>query len=226
MGEREEVLFQEEVEETVFIPVEVIVKQEYDLNPQIDLTGKLSCGKCAYFAKTNQDLNRHKESVHMELPSNVEAKIAASEARGIPAEVGEDGRLYYHCTMCDYKSVRNDTIKGHIDRKHLLLRPYSATKPHNIKDKHCEDCEYSTGRSICLSRHRERVHGAPPSEEDAEKRTRDAESLGLLVIKGEEGELIFSCNICGHRGSHPGSVRSHRTRKHERGRTKLQPTFT
>lgn len=204
-----------QAEDSVFINVE----------PKIIITDKqkgtckvrrlLFCdhSECEFTAKSGKDLKRHKESVHLEIPSgNLEVKIAAAKARGIHAEVGADGRLYYHCSYCDYVSVRSDTIKSHIDRKHLLLRPYPATKPHHKKDKMCDQCNYATEKAYSLKRHKEKVHGS--SREELEERLREATSLGIPAVEGEDGTLVYFCTVCEHRAKNLMTATRHRERKH------------
>lgn len=211
------------VEETVFIKIEpeVNVIQDQNLESSLiapDILGFFHCNheQCLFSAKSRKDLKRHKESVHLEIPSgDIEVRIAAAKARGIEAAVGSDGRLYYHCNYCDYTSVRSDTIKSHIDRKHLALRPYPATKPHHVKDKKCDQCDYLTDQVKHLTRHKERVHGAIPSNEELEERIAKAASLEITAAKDTfDGHLIYYCNICEHRANNLSTAKSHRTRKH------------
>ena len=176
------------------------MKLESESSIQSDSCGIYNCDQCNFSSGAKKDLKRHLESVHHVIfTSDNEAKIAAAKSRGIHAEVGTDGRLHYHCTYCDYKSVRNDTIKSHIDRKHLGVKPYSPTKPHHKKDKVCLQCDYTTDQSKHLTRHMEASHGEQPSREVVFARLNEAEAHGVIAEEQEGGGISYSCDICGHR---------------------------
>jgi len=196
----------------------IVVKVEPEMiitEPQIILNGRFNCDQCIYTANCTRDIKRHKETVHFEIPSgDVEKKIAEALARGIDASLAEDGRLYYHCGRCDYKSVRRDTLKGHIDRKHLGIRNYSPTKPHHKKDKKCDFCEYGTETMKQLSRHKQRVHGLPPSQEEIEASIKEATQHGFTAHSSQESGISFQCNLCQHRATLLSTIKQHRDRKH------------
>ena len=73
----------------------------------------------------------------------------------------DDGRLFYHCHLCDYESARRDTIKNHIDRKHLLLRAYPKTPKRQFRRRHqrqCHLCVFTTDERKRLGIHLKNVH--------------------------------------------------------------------
>jgi len=108
---------------------------------------------------SQRDLRRHRQTVHKEIVlHDIASKIAQAEEKGMEAEVGEDGALYFHCYMCDYMSTRMDTVKAHIDRKHMKLRPYQPTKPHHVRE-YCALCDYSTLKRSSMVKHKLKVHG-------------------------------------------------------------------
>ena len=78
----------------------------------------------------------------------------------------DDGRLFYHCHLCDYQSARRDTIKNHIDRKHLLLRAYPKTpKRQNRRRSQCHLCVFTTEETKRLRIHLKNVHEVEPEPE-------------------------------------------------------------
>ena len=75
------------------------------------------------------------------------------------AFLDEGGRLFYHCHLCDYQSARRDTIKNHIDRKHLQLRAYPKTpKRHHRRRMQCHLCVFTTEERKRLRIHLKNVH--------------------------------------------------------------------
>ena len=110
--------------------------------------------------------------------------FCSPQKRGILALLDEDGRLFYHCHLCEYQSARRDTIKNHIDRKHLLLRAYPKTPKRHLRPRsQCHICVFTTEERKRLRIHLKNVHNVElePEIEAGVKVTNEGKTLKSAI---------------------------------------------